>query len=128
MNRYAPPCGLRMLPDLLNKKGPPPLEEALIISTAQGLISAVAVVVVPALETTTAFVATAAVAAIFAGLSYGNTNGPAVYRSTVQFLDSFLGRLVIGHFNECKSAGFAGEFVHNDFSGRNLAILSKIIL
>lgn len=93
------------------------------------LISAVAVVAIaPALETTAAFVAATAVAAVFSGLSYGNTDSSAIDRSTVQFLNSFLGSFVIGHFNECKSAGLAGEFVHDNFSGRNLAILSKIIL
>jgi hypothetical protein len=108
-----------------------PLEGAPIDVEQYRLISAVAeVVVAPALEGTAAAapVATAAIAAIFPGFSYGYTDRSAVNGSTVQFLDGFLCCLVIGHFNKGKSAGPAGEFVHNDLSRRDLAVFCKIIL
>src|SRR5260221_3937001 len=92
------------------------------------LVPAIAVVVVPALERTSTAAFAAAITRVCSGLGYGYTDGPAVNGSTIQFCDCLLGSFIVRHFNECKPAGFAGEFVHNYFGRSYFAVFCEIVL
>ena len=76
---------------------------------------------VPALSTTTAVVA----GTVFTGSCFRHADSAAFYQAIVQFADSFLCCLVIGHFNKAKPAGPAGEFVHDNFSRGYFSVLCK---
>src|SRR5215469_16825224 len=92
------------------------------LSTTNSLVSAVAEVVVPALEATAPVAAAAAITTVFPGFGYGYADGPSIDRSAVQFLHGFLCSCIIRHLDKRKTAGFAGEFVGNDLGGRNFSV------
>jgi len=67
----------------------------------------------------------ASVAALFARLGFAYLDGTAFNGCTVEFLDGLLGSCVVGHFNESEATATVREFVHDNFGGRNFAILSE---